>query len=101
MEQTTRTIRIVVDATGAVGGSREATRALEQIEAQTRKTGDAISRLEAGFEFVTKLTVFGYGIKEITGRLIEMWTSARDSAAAMKDLSEQLGVSTTFVQASE
>ncbi len=101
MDDTTKVIRIVIDSSRAVDGSAAATRALKQIEDQTKNTSDILGRLQAGFETVTKLTVFGLGIREVTSRLAEMWTTARDAAVAIQDLSEQLGVSVKFVQASQ
>ncbi|WP_289294526.1 hypothetical protein [uncultured Reyranella sp.] len=102
MADDVKIIRIVVDASAAVGGSREATRALESIEAQTRKTSDVLQKMESGFDvaaLATKAFVAAKVVKEVADKLSGLFKDARDAASAVSDFAEQLGLSTTYVQA--
>ncbi len=103
MADETKIIRIVIDSSRAVDGSREATRALEAIENQTRRAAATLEKMESGLDMaavVAKVAIGAKIVKDMADRLLGLFQAARDAASAISDFSEQLGVSTNFVQAS-
>jgi hypothetical protein len=103
MAEDKRIIYLEIDASKAVGGSREATRALEAIEAQTSKAAAALEKMESGFDvaaLVAKALIAVKVVHDIADKMLGLFKAARDSASAISDFSEQLGVSNKFVQAS-
>jgi len=103
MAEDKRIIYLEINASKAVEGSAAATRALEQIEAQTGKAAAALEKMESGFDvaaLVAKALIAVKVVHDIADKMLGLFKAARDSASAISDFSEQLGVSNKFVQAS-
>ncbi|MFO1158422.1 MAG: hypothetical protein U1E60_06260 [Reyranellaceae bacterium] len=103
MADDVKIIRLVIDSSKAIDGGRDAQKALEQIEKNTESARQSLERLESGFDvgaLIAKATSAAYVVKEIADKLLGLFKSAQTAAAAISDFSEQLGVSTRFIQAS-
>ena len=103
MADETRIIRIVVDSSKAVDGSSAATRAYERMEKAQRDVTSSLDRMErslgrmAGF-LKAQLALM---LADLASRLIQMGKNAFDAASGLDELAEQLGVTNTFLQASQ
>lgn len=103
MSDDTKIIRIVVDASRAIDGSREATKALAAIEEQTKKTSDIMQRVDGAMDLAglaTKFAAPAFAAKKLVDQFMSVYASAREAGSAISDMSEQLGVSTGFIQGS-
>ena len=99
-QATTQTIRIVIDARPAKEGGEDAKRALQGIEQQTGKMTTQLERME------NRLTSALGGLKRMAVAAAVAWgvsfgAQALHAAAGLDELSEQLGVTTRFMQASQ
>jgi len=99
-QATTQTIRIVIDARPAKEGGEEAKRALQGIEQQTGKMSTQLERME------NRLSSALGGMKRMAVAAAVAWgvsfgAQALHAAAGLDELSEQLGVTTRFMQASQ
>lgn len=101
MAEETKTIRIVIDASKAVDGSRAATAALERMERAQAGTADSLGRMEVALGRVGGIlkAQLALMIAEIGARFIQMAKDSFDAAAGLGELAEQLGVSTEGLQA--
>ncbi len=103
MADETRIIRIVVDSSKAVDGSSAATRAYERMEKAQRDVTSSLDRMErslgrmAGF-LKAQLALM---LADVASRLIQMGKNAFDAASGLDELAEQLGVTNTYLQASQ
>lgn len=101
MSEDTRIIRVIVDSSRAVEGSAAATRALERMERAQGQAVSSLDRLEksmgrVGGYLKAQLALI---VADIAARLFQMGKQAFDAAAGMGELAEQLGVTTTGLQA--
>ena len=97
----TKIIRIVIDASKAVDGGRAAQRALEQIEKNTGSLGGALTRLEdklgrVGGYLKAHLALM---VAELAGRLVEMTKAAVEAAGSLGEMAEQMGITARGLQA--
>ena len=100
MNDQTQTIRIVIDARPAKDGGEDAKRALQGIEQQTGKMGASIDRMG------DKLSMAVGHLKGMAVAAAIAWGAAfagqaLNAAAGLDELSEQLGITTRFLQASQ
>lgn len=97
----TKVVRIIVDSSAAVDGSRAVTRALEQMEKAQEKAGSTLERMEAGLGrmggYLKAQVVMQ--VTEMAGRLVGMAKAALEAAGGLDELAEQLGVSNRALQA--
>lgn len=101
MAEETKVIRIVVDSSRAVDGSKAATAALEKLERAQATTADSLGRMERALDRVGGILKAHLAliIAEIGARFIQMAKDSFDAAAGLGELAEQLGVSTEGLQA--
>lgn len=100
MNDQTQTIRIVIDARPAKDGGEDAKRALQGIEQQTSKMGASIDRMG------DKLSSAVGHLKGMAVAAAVAWGmgfagQALAAASGLDELSEQLGITTRFMQASQ
>lgn len=100
MNDQTQTIRIVIDARPAKDGGEDAKRALQGIEQQTGKMGASLDRMG------DKLSAAVGNLKGMAVAAAVAWGTAfagqaLNAAAGLDELSEQLGITTRFLQASQ
>ena len=100
-EETTKIIRIVVDASRAVDGGRAAQRALEEIEKQTGTMAQAMDKLQSSVGNVGNLLKahLALAATEAVGRLVELGRQAFEAAAGMGELAEKVGLTMRELQA--
>lgn len=101
MAEETKIIRIVVDSSRAVEGSAAATRALERMERAQGQTATSLERLEkslgrVGGYLKAQLAIMA---AEAASRIIQIGRAAFEAASGMGELADQLGVTTTGLQA--
>lgn len=103
MAEETKIIRIIVDSSKAVDNTAAATRALEKLERQSAAMGTTMDRIERSLASVGSVvkTQLALMIAELGLRFLQMGKDALKAVAGLDELSEQLGVTTKFLQASQ
>ncbi|MDP2377789.1 hypothetical protein [Reyranella sp.] len=97
---TTQTIRIVVDARGAKSGSDEVRRGLKGVQDEASRAATAVERLESTLGvMVSRFKAFAVAAAIAWGT--QLATGALAAASGLDELSEQLGVNTRYLQASQ
>lgn len=101
MADETKIIRIIVDSSKAVDGSAAATRALERLERSTASMDGALSRMERGLAGVGNIVKaqLALMVAELGARFVQMGKDSLNAVAGLDELAEQLGVTTTGLQA--
>lgn len=101
MAEETKIIRIVIDSSKAVDGSAAATRALEKLERSTASMDGALSRMEKGLASVGLMVKahLALMVAELGARFLQMGRDSLKAVAGLDELSEQLGITTTGLQA--
>ena len=104
----TQIIRIVIDASKAKEGSDEVRNSLDRIKDSTEETNTSLDKLSkflddafGSVNTIAKITATAAGAKELAGKFLEIYKAARDAATMIDDMSQRLGVSTEFLQASQ
>lgn len=100
-DDTTKTIRIVVDASAAIDGSRKATQAFERMEKAQADTTSALDRMEkslgrVGGYLKAQLALMA---ADVGARFVQMAKDALAFAAGLDELAEQLGITAGGFQA--
>jgi len=100
MADETKIIRIVVDSSAAIDGSRRATDALARMERSLDQSKTALERMEAGLGRVGGFlkAQIALQVAELGSRLIEMGRQAFEAAAGLDELAEQLGTNARALQ---
>ena len=101
MAEETKIIRIIVDSSKAVDGSAAATRALEKLERSTASMDGALSRMERGLASVGGMVKaqLALMVAELGARFVQMGKDSLNAVAGLDELAEQLGITTTGLQA--
>jgi hypothetical protein len=101
MAEATQIIRLVIDSSKAVEGSAAATRALEKLERSTASMDGALSRMEKGLASVGLMVKahLALMVVELGARFVQMGKDSLNAVAGLDELSEQLGITTTGLQA--
>jgi len=101
MAEETKIIRIVVDSSKAVDGSAAATRALEKLERSAASMDGAIGRMERGLTSLGSMVKaqLALMVAELGARFVQMGKDSLNAVAGLDELAEQLGVTTTGLQA--
>jgi hypothetical protein len=101
MAEATQIIRLVIDSSKAVEGSAAATRALEKLERSTASMDGALSRMEKGLASVGGMVKahLALMVVELGARFLQMGKDSLKAVAGLDELSEQLGITTTGLQA--
>lgn len=100
MAEETKIIRIVVDSSAAIDGSRKATDALARMEKSLDQSKTALERMEGGLGKIGTLLKanLALAMAEIGTRLGEMGRQAFEAAAGLDELAEQLGTNARALQ---
>lgn len=100
MDDATQLIRIVIDSSAARQGADETKRALQGIEEQSTRTAASVEKIQGSLGGLGDYARVFIGLKigEYIGHIAH---EALAAAAGLHKLSEQLGVSVDFLQASK
>ena len=103
MAEETKIIRIIVDSSRAVDGSAAATRALQNLQQSAASIDTAMSRMEGSLGRIGGYMKANLAIMaaEIAARFVQMGKDAFNAVAGLDELSEQLGVTTKFLQGAQ
>lgn len=101
MAEDKRIIYLEINASKAVEGSSAATRALEKLERSTASMDGALSRMEKGLASVGLMVKahLALMVVELGARFLQMGRDSLKAVAGLDELSEQLGITTTGLQA--
>ena len=101
MAEDKRIIYLEINASKAVEGSSAATRALEKLERGTASMDGALSRMEKGLASVGGMVKaqLALMVAELGARFIQMGRDSLNAVAGLDELAEQLGITTTGLQA--
>ena len=101
MAEETKVIRIIIDAGKAVDGSAAATRALANLERSQQQAADSLGRMEQALGRMGGVlkAQLGLMIADLGARLVQMGKDSLNAVAGLDELAEQLGVTTTGLQA--
>jgi hypothetical protein len=97
-QEAVRTVRIVIDSSGAKSGGAEVENALKSIDDRISDGFASIQKFGESFESLKSYAEGFIGVK-IAEKFLEMFENAGKAALAQERLAQSLGVSTTFVQA--
>jgi len=103
MAEETKIIRIIVDSSRAVDGSAAATRALQNLQQSAASIDTAMSRMEGSLGRIGGYMKANLALMaaEIAARFVQMGKDAFNAVAGLDELSEQLGVTTKFLQGAQ
>lgn len=101
MADETKIIRIVIDASRAVDGSRAATAAWERMERAQASAAGSMDRMEVALGRVGGFlkAQIALQVSEIGSRFLAMAKASLDAAAGLGELADQMGITTQGLQA--
>ncbi len=100
-EETTKIIRLVIDSTSAIGNARGATREMERLDRQLASMDSTMSKMERALSSMgTAIKAhLALAVAEIAARFVQLAKDSLSAVAGLDELAEQLGITTTGLQA--
>lgn len=99
-EETTKIIRIVVDARAAKSGSDDARDALKRVEQQVGSVDATLAKMEKSLSLVSGILTaqLGLALAEVGSHLLRVAKQAFEAGAALGEMAEQIGISAKHLQ---